>query len=198
MIDHLRHRPYHLIMNEFDYSKIVIVGSSSSGKTTLGRQLSKILGQPHQELDFFNWEENWTEAKHEVFRQRVDEFTSKTKWITDGNYGRVQDLTINRATLVIWLDYSLPLILSRFFRRSIRRSITKEELWNGNRETLKNSMWGKESLLAWILQVYPKNIARYEEMITNNDSSKRRFLRFKTPRETKDFVQKLEKLSKLS
>jgi adenylate kinase family enzyme len=185
-------------MNEFDYSKIVIVGSSSSGKTTLGRQLSKILGQPHQELDFFNWEENWTEANHEVFRQRVDEFTSKTKWITDGNYGRVQDLTINRATLVIWLDYSLPLILSRFFRRSIRRSITKEELWNGNRETLKNSMWGKESLLAWILQVYPKNIARYEEMITDNDSSKRKFLRFKTPRETKDFVQKLEKLSKLS
>ena len=186
------------MMKEFDFSKIVIVGSSSSGKTTLGRELSKILNQPHQELDFFNWEENWTEANHEVFRQRVDQFTSGEKWITDGNYGRVQDLTIDRATIVIWLDYKLPLILSRFFRRSIRRCITQEELWNGNKESLKNSMWGKDSLLAWILQVYQKNKARYEEMISQNDSSERKFLRFKTPKQTKNFVQKLEKLNRLS
>lgn len=185
-------------MSEFDFSKIVIVGSSSSGKTTLGKQLSSILHHPHKELDFFNWEANWTEADKEVFRQRVDEFTSKDSWITDGNYGRVQDLTIERSTLVIWLDYSLPLILSRFFRRSIRRSITKEELWNGNKETLKNSMWGKESLLAWILQVYQRNKERYEEMISENKSTKRKFLRFKNPKQTKEFVQKLEKLNKLS
>lgn len=59
-------------------------------------------------------------------------------------------------------------------------------------------MWGKESLLAWILQVYQRNKERYEEMISENKSTKRKFLRFKNPKQTKEFVQKLEKLNKLS
>lgn len=180
-------------MPEFNFNKIVIVGSSSSGKTTLGRELSKKFAIPHQELDSFNWEPDWIEAEHEVFRNRVDQFTSKEKWIIDGNYGRVHDLTIGRADTVIWLDYSLPLILFRFFRRSIRRSFTKEELWNGNRETLWNSILKKESLLKWILQVYPKNKIRYNEMMESKDYPNIHFVRFKNPKQTRDFLLKIGK-----
>lgn len=178
-------------MSTQNFNRIVIVGSSSSGKTTLARELSELLSQPHQELDFFNWGPNWTEVPKETFRKKVDDFTANEKWIIDGNYGRIQDLTIDRATTVIWLDYSLPLILSRFFRRSIRRTIYKEELWNANKETLKDSMWGKESLLMWILQVYKRNRIRYNDMVENDNQNK--FVIMKSPKETNRFLLEISK-----
>ena len=43
--------------------RIVIIGTSSSGKTTLGKNLAQKLNITHQELDFFFWEANWTMKK---------------------------------------------------------------------------------------------------------------------------------------
>ena len=51
-------------------TRVVVVGSTGSGKTTLARQLSRLLDVPHTELDALNWEANWTAAPTDVFRQR--------------------------------------------------------------------------------------------------------------------------------
>src|SRR6266487_1414593 len=50
------------------------------------------------------------------------------------------------------LDYPLPLILWRLLRRTLRRIRHQEELWNGNRETLRNAFVGRESLFAWTIR----------------------------------------------
>lgn len=168
--------------------RVVIVGTSSSGKTTFGRSLSQILNIEHIELDEFHWGPNWTPAKPEDFRQRVDIFTQKEFWIVDGNYSSVSDLVWKRATDIIWLDYPLLLILKRFFTRSVSRSITKEELWSGNRETVWNSIFSKESLLRWILKTYRRNKKRYKELSENDDYGHVNFVHIKSPKEAKEFL----------
>ena len=50
--------------------RIVVVGSTGSGKTTVAKRLAGILGAPYVELDALNWEPNWTEAPPNVFRER--------------------------------------------------------------------------------------------------------------------------------
>ena len=50
-----------------------------------------------------------------------------------GNYRNLRDSTWGRADTVVWLDYPLPLIMGRLLRRTVRRIVTQEELWRGNR-----------------------------------------------------------------
>ncbi len=91
--------------------RIVVIGSSSSGKTTLGKALSKKFNIEHKELDLFFWEPNWTQAEDKSFRKRVDPFTAQETWITDGNFSQVRDLVWGRATTVIWPDYPFHIII---------------------------------------------------------------------------------------
>ncbi len=102
------------------------------------------------------------------FLERVDEATSGDAWITDGNYAAARDRTWGRADLIVWLDYGLPRILWRLTERTFRRWWKREELWNGNRETLRNHFLSKQSLYLWALQThwrhrreYPQHFARY-------------------------------------
>jgi len=172
--------------------RIVIVGTSSTGKTTLARKLSERLKIPHRELDSFYWQAGWTPLDREVFRERVREFISQPQWITDGNYQSLaSDITWSRATHIIWLDYKLLLILKQFFSRSIRRSLKKEELWNGNKETLWNNIFRPDSLLVWILKTYGENKRRFTEVKASNQFPNINFIQLRSPQETRELLNRL-------
>ena len=176
-------------MNQF--KKIIIIGSSSTGKSTLALAISKKLKIPHQELDAFYWEENWTRANTEQFRQRVEQFTNQTHWVLDGNFQIARDLIWPQATHIIWLDYNLPIILYRFFIRSIRRSLFKEKLWNNNRETIWGSMICKDSLFLWILKTYKRNKKNFSQLLEEKSYPQARFIRLKSPQDTKVFLSSI-------
>ncbi len=114
--------------------RIVIVGSTCSGKTTLARALSRRLGLPHKEPDALQWDTGWTPARPHVFRDRVEQALSADVWIADGNYSVLRDLVWSRADTLIWLDYSLMVILRRLTVRTSLRISKQTELWNGNVE----------------------------------------------------------------
>jgi adenylate kinase family enzyme len=88
------------------------------------------------ELDALFWGAAWTPAEPAVFRARVEAAIAGPAWVVAGNYGAVRDLLWARADTIVWLDYSLPLVLGRLTARTLRRAITREMLWNGNRENL--------------------------------------------------------------
>ena len=138
----------------FNGQRIVVIGTTCSGKTTLAAQLAQRLDVCHVELDALNWQPNWTEAPLEAFRARVTEALSTNTWVVDGNYRKVRDIVWTRADTIIWLDYSLTVILARLFKRTLRRIVTRQELWNGNRETLRGTLLSRDSLLLWALKTY--------------------------------------------
>ena len=54
--------------------RIVVVGTTGSGKTTVARQLAEHLGVLHVELDALNWDPGWVDLNQtdrEEFRKRV-------------------------------------------------------------------------------------------------------------------------------
>jgi len=117
--------------------RIVITGTSGAGKTTLARILAHRLAIPHIELDAINWQANWHDLSHsdpDEFVRRVTDAIRVDSWVVDGNYGPVRDLVWQRATHLIWLDYSRPRIMAQVIARSLVRAVLRTELWAGNRE----------------------------------------------------------------
>ncbi len=148
--------------------RIVVIGNSCAGKTTFSTKLAKLLNTKHIELDALFWEPNWVEANLETFRSRVASALQSDSWIVDGSYrGRIKDLVWPKADTIIWLDPTLTTILQRFFLRSFKRTLTREKLWQGCQESLRNSIFRRDSLLAWILKTYRKRADEYAKLVTN-------------------------------
>jgi hypothetical protein len=74
-------------------------------------------------------------------------------WVVDGNYdSKLGALVLERAELIVWLDLPLATKLVRLARRTFGRWWTKEELWNGNRESWKGAFWGADALFPWAIR----------------------------------------------
>jgi adenylate kinase family enzyme len=134
--------------------RVVVVGSSGSGKTSVARALAERLKVHYVELDALHHKPNWTEAAADELREAVaQELSGRETWVVDGNYyGKLGDFVLRQADTVVWLDLPLRTCLGRLWTRTTHRIRTKEELWGGNRETWRGAFWGRESLFWWTIR----------------------------------------------
>lgn len=160
--------------------RIVVIGTTGSGKTTLARAIAARLGVPHAEQDAWNHLPGWQEAPLEDFRAQVEQFTAGERWVMDGNYSKARDLGWTRADTLIWLDYPAGVVFWQLLRRTLRRMSSGEELWNGNREEWR-TLFSRQGILAWFFRTHwkrrrttPQQIAQYPHL---------RVVRLRSPRE---------------
>jgi adenylate kinase family enzyme len=147
--------------------RVLVVGTTGSGKTTVAAGIAAALGVPHIELDALNWEPEWREAEAAAFQARLRAAlaASPAGWIVDGNYlTKADHITSPSADTLVFLDLPLPVILGRLVRRTIQRTITKQELWSGNREHIR-SLFRRDSLLVWAIRTHRRNRRRYGQRI---------------------------------
>lgn len=140
--------------------RVVVVGTSGAGKTTLARRLAKGLDAAFIELDALHWLENWT--PNPEFAAHVAEALEAERWVVDGNYNRRgQFYILSHADTLVWLDYSVGTKLWRLVRRTVRRVTTRETLWHGNKETLRGVLFSRESLFIWFFRSHWSQRRRY-------------------------------------
>lgn len=168
--------------------RIAVVGTTGSGKTVLARSISLRLAIPHVELDALFWEDNWTPAPVEVFRERTARALSGDAWVADGNYGKVRDIVWGQAETIVWLDYALPVILGRLTWRTLRRIIAQEELWHGNRERFRAQFLSRDSLFLWALRSYPRRRREYPRLFQQREYAHLAVVRLRSPRATRDWL----------
>ena len=98
--------------------RVLVMGSSGSGKSTFARRLSELTGIPFVSLDALYWKPGWVASDNAEFEGRVTEVAHQPRWVMDGNYTRYGAGELRRQTsdTVIWFD--LP-------RRSCVLGITK-------------------------------------------------------------------------
>lgn len=178
-------------MKAFPYHRIAVVGTTSSGKSTLASRLAEIIGADYIELDALYWEPNWTPAEPFNFFVRVEEAASSKAWVVAGNYHVVRDVIWQKAELVIWLDYPLPILFWRLLKRTIRRAVMQEELWNGNRETFLPhlKLWSDDSLFRWLFKSYWKRKREYPILFALPENAHLKVIHFKHPDETKYWLK---------
>lgn len=134
--------------------RVSVVGNSGSGKTTLARGLAATLGVAHVELDALHHGPGWTAPTREEFQARVAAALDGATdgWVACGNYSAVRaEVVWPRADTVVFLDLPRPIVMRQVVLRTLRRTITREELWNGNREPLGNlfRLDPEQSIIRW-------------------------------------------------
>ncbi len=165
---------------------------TGSGKSVLARRLAAARRIPHVELDALFWEPDWTPAPLEEFRRRVSEATARGPWVVDGNYSSVQDITWARAGILVWLDYTLPVILWRLWWRTLRRGVTRQTLWKGNRERLRTQFFSRDSLFLWALKSRKRHKARYPVELRRPQNSHLQVVHLRYPSEARRWLGGLD------
>jgi adenylate kinase family enzyme len=185
-------------MASFPYKHIVIVGSTSSGKSTLAERLAARLHANFVELDALHWEPNWQEAPLEVFRERVSQALQAPAWVVAGNYHTVRDLIWPRAEAVIWLDYSFARVFWQLTRRTFTRWWTQELLWGKVREPLwvHFKLWSDESLFHWLFKTYWRRKREYPLLFSLPENQHLTVLHFSDPKETANWLETIETTGK--
>jgi adenylate kinase family enzyme len=177
--------------------RIVVVGPTGSGKTSLAAALGSILGLPHVELDALYWGPGWSEAPLEDFRRRVQAALSGPAWVVDGNYSRqARDLTWGRAEALVWLDYSLPVILGRLLRRTLQRTLSQEMLWGTNRETWRGAFFSKDSLFLYAISSRRRFQRTYPQALAQPEYVHLAAIRLRTPAAAQQFLAELKSINR--
>jgi adenylate kinase family enzyme len=170
--------------------RVSLVGVPGSGKTTVGRKLAASLGLPFVELDAIFHQPQWTELTRGDFRERVATAVAAPAWVVDGNYSVVRDLVWDRADTVVWLDLPRRLVMRRVILRTLRRAVTRETLWNGNREPMTNfyRLDPQQNIISWTWVKYAAYFERYEAAMRDPANDRLRFIRLRTPHEIDAFL----------
>jgi len=163
---------------------VSIVGNSGAGKSTLALALARHLGVPCVEIDGLNHQPGWTELTVAELRATIGPILDGDGWVVDGNYrDRIGDLVRRRADTV-WLDLPRPVVMARVVRRTVRRALTRAELWNGNREPWSN-LWSRDpqrSIIAWSWTQHAGYRRRYEAEMSDPATGHVHYVRLRSPR----------------
>ena len=100
-------------------NKIAVIGGSGTGKSTLAKNMGKILNLPVYHIDAMHHLENWVSRDKDERDRMILEKANKPKWVIDGTYKATLEERVKKADMIIFLDYStiarLKGILGRYF-----------------------------------------------------------------------------------
>jgi len=176
---------------ELPGERINVIGTTGSGKTTIAKALAETLGVPHIELDALFWKPAWGETPDEEFLPKVDAATRAERWVLDGNYSRTRPIVWPRADTIVWLDYAFPRVFFQLLRRTIRRTLTREELWSGCTERFAVSFFSRKSILAWCLKTYWRRRRNTPRLLALPEHNHLRPIRLRSPRATQRWLERV-------
>lgn len=139
--------------------RILVAGTSGSGKTTCAARIALVLGVPHVEIDALYHGPDWTPRAS--FGADVEAFSSTAGWATEWQYSQARPILAARADLLVWLDLGRPAVMRQVIGRTVRRRRHRQLLWNGNVEPpLRTIFTEPDHIIRWAWRTHAENAVR--------------------------------------
>ena len=165
--------------------KILIVGVSASGKTTLARRLSGILGIPVIHTDALMWKPGWHHVGEEVTVRSLKEITQRSEWILEGYIEEAaHPFVMQRAESIVYLDFRWYITAWRYIERNWRHRKDPRIELNGNPDRFR---------LIGFLRVLLKREVRYLNASLAQLPDQTKLIKLHTVREVEGFLRSLER-----
>jgi energy-coupling factor transporter ATP-binding protein EcfA2 len=175
--------------------RILVLGRTGSGKTTLARELAAAIGVPHVELDALYFGPDFSTAPLSVLRERTTAAIAGDRWVTDGNKSAVRDLVWPRADTVIWLDYPLVVSLRRLGKRAIwRTSVLKAQAADkGGKAGLPRQLRSAAKGVLTALRSHRGQRREYPRMFARQENQHLVVVRLRSPRATRRWLARVRR-----
>lgn len=174
-------------------TRLLVVGTVGAGKTELSKKLSGLLRAPHVEIDALHHGPDWTEIPADEFRSQLANALKGDSWVADGNYSVARDIAWAGGRTLVWLDYPITLVMWRLLRRTLRQSLQRQELWNGNRETLLHHFFSRQSIFLKALQTHWLRRKTVPSALAKPEYSHLELVHLRSPEETERWLKSLTK-----
>jgi hypothetical protein len=173
--------------------RIVIIGRTGSGKTTLARELAAAFDVPHVELDALYFGPKFSTAPLSVLRERTSAAVAGDRWVTDGNKSAVRDLVWPRADTIIWLDYPLAVSLWRLGRRALwRTSVLRAQASEaGGKTGLPSQFFSAAKGVLLALRTHMGQRREYPRMFARPENQHLVVVRLRSPRATRRWLARV-------
>ena len=107
-----------LLHEDDKLNKIVVIGNSASGKSTLSMKIKDITSIPVYHLDKILWKTGWERTPEDEFTQKHDQILRKSRWIIDGvAYKSTIKKRFEAADIIVFLDTPLEICKERALQR---------------------------------------------------------------------------------
>jgi adenylate kinase family enzyme len=119
-------------------SRIMVIGCSGGGKSTLSRKLSARLGLTHISMDKeFFWLPDWVKRQKAEERQLITDTVNGEGWLMDGTGPSTFDIRVPRTQLILWVRMPRWLCLWGICKRAFfHLGKTRPDMAPGCREQL--------------------------------------------------------------
>jgi len=146
--------------------RVMVMGSSGSGKSTMARRIGELTGLPVVHSDALSWQPGWVETPKDELEQMIREAAAQPEWVIDGNYRkRAFEDRFERANSVVFLDFNRVVCLWRVTKRRVMyHNKTRPDMGEGCNERLTwwlvKWVWTypkrtRRSMLAWLAEIPP-------------------------------------------
>jgi len=173
--------------------RILILGRTGSGKTTLARELAAAIGVPHVELDALYFGPDFSTVPLSVLQERTSAAIAGDRWVTDGNKSAVRDLVWPRADTVIWLDYPFVVSLWRLGKRALwRTSVLKAQAAEGGGKAgLPRQLLSAAKGVLTALRSHKGQRREYPRMFAEQKNQHLAVVRLRSPRATRRWLARV-------
>ena len=173
--------------------RILILGRTGSGKTTLARELAAAIDVPHVELDALYFGPGFSTVPLPVLRERTTAAIAGERWVTDGNKSAVRDLVWPRADTIVWLDYPVAVSLWRLGKRALWRTsvLTTEASQPGEKAGLPRQLLSGAKGVLTALRSHRGQRRAYPTMFAEPQNQHLAVVRLRSPRATRRWLARV-------
>jgi adenylate kinase family enzyme len=151
-------------------SRILVIGTSGSGKTHVAKALAAALDLTFVENDAIIWRANWVEAPRDEVLRDFELATRGDRWVIDGNLAGTHpedQLVLSRADTIVWLDLPRREVWPAITRRTLMRAWTKQPLFHGNVERW-DQVWSRDSMIVWSIKTFARRRRAYTTLFAEH------------------------------
>lgn len=166
--------------------RIAIIGSPGSGKSTLAKQLQEIYNLPVYHLDQYFFKPNWVASNLDEYKVIHDKICDLDEWIIDGVNLKLMQYRIERADIIIFLDFPRYLCFYRIFKRLFK--YYGKETPGGPQGCFEKLSWASVPFLKYVWNFKNRYPSKIKELLKNYQSTKKTYM-LRSQKEIDDFIK---------